>query len=142
MKSFNNYAKKQPPTDPTGFWKVTYTTLSYGGSALTFAYTERPNNQCVFQVYCEPKMSTGDLPSSTYRVFPGIHGLLDDFYKKVDQCRTLLLEKHPSANLEALRKGSFDVWSPDGEGELCVVFGDLEVEEALAFADSLEPYKE
>ena len=134
--------KKQPLTDPSGFWQVTCTTLAYGGSTLTFAYTKRSNDQCVFQVYCEPKLSTGDLPSSTYRVFPGIHGLPDDFYRKVDQCSALLLEKHPAANLKALSKGSFDVWSPDGDGELCVEFGDFEVEEALDFADSLEPYKE
>lgn len=135
-----------PGPDLSGFWETLRVEIGRGYSNQTYARTQRLNSVYVHQVYYIPGPfdlkafgpdSALAAPSSTYSVYCGVDGMADNAFESLETCIKAVLATNPFANRKAMSRGTFNVWSPDGEGSLFVEFKDEDVEAALAFADSL-----
>jgi hypothetical protein len=132
-------------TDETGFWTVKYVYPGRGFSSITVgehvcengvAVSQRFYNPGPFDVVAYGVDSPAAVAKSTYTVYTGIYGLPDEVSKYA--AVALIKEAHPLVDARALKKAEVSIWSPDGEGALFMQFADLEVEEALRFAQSLD----
>lgn len=130
--------------DETDFWTVKHVYPGRGFSSVTIGEHICENGVKVSQRLYNPGSfdaivfwpdSSSAMPKSTYTVYTGIHHLPD----KVSKAHAVRLLKaaHPGVDAKALNTAEVSVWSPDGEGALFMQFADLEVEEALRFAQSL-----
>lgn len=105
--------------------------LPNGISLLQRYYTPGPFDLLVYGPDCE--LAT---PHAEYSVFSGVVGVADNADE--EYVMHLLLLDQPQIDRHALVGARFDVWSPDGEGELWVCFADHQLDEALACARSLK----
>lgn len=134
-----------PVRDASGFWEVISESPGRGMSCRTFAQHVLPNGVAVFQHHYQPGPfdalafgadSSLAQPHSTYEVYTGVHGQPDELTKA--QALALVLAAHPAVDVESLNLGDLSIWSPDGEGAVYWKFSDLQVEDALRFARSLD----
>lgn len=148
-------AVRQPPLgaltpvsvrDESDFWKVVAEYPGRGMSQVTIARHTLPNGVVVSQRYYQPgpydALAFGEAhalaqPASTYTVYTGVHGQPDELSDA--DAIALLRQAHPNLDEAAMAAGSLDIWSPDGEGAVFWKFRDLQVEDALNFARSLDP---
>lgn len=135
-------------TDAEGFWTTTRVHPLAGGATNTYAHNVRPNGVYLLQRYYCPgplhALAYGvedrrSQAAAEYSVYTGVCNLDDEACRDSTSCRTLVLAKNPNADLSAMEAGAWSIWSPDGEGCLYLDFGDLLVEHAIRFADSLSP---
>lgn len=131
--------------DETGFWEVVAEYPGRGMSLVTKARHTCENGVSVGHRFYQPGPydaiafgadSPAAIPKSTYTVYTGVLDAPDDITDET--ARALVLKAHPNVDAAALQAGCADVWSPDGEGALFWKFEDLQVEEALRFAQSLD----
>jgi hypothetical protein len=151
------YAKRvalsRAPRDASGFWIISSVQPGRGMSSVTYAHHDVGTSR-VYQQYYTPgpldalafgPNSVQATPRSTYYVWTGLaFGLPDSYPVNVaawDNPEDWSLEKlHQvvEAAVGPLPKGStVDIWSPDGEGALYLMFDDEGVEDALSFAEHM-----
>lgn len=135
-------------TDESGFWVTDRVKPGRGGSANTFAHHICENGVYVLMRYYTPgpfdALAFGAdsklaQPHAEYSVYCGVLDLDDEAYKDAKDCVARTLAVNPNASKSDMAKGTWSVWSPDGEGALYLDFADLDIEHALAFANSLTP---
>lgn len=135
-------------TDDSEFWITDRVQPGRGGSANTYAHHLCENGVYVLMRFYTPGAfhalaygadSKLAQPHAEYSVYCGIEGLDDEAYKNAKDCTARTLAINPLASKKDMAKGTWSIWSPDGEGALYLDFGDMDVEHALAFAQSLTP---
>lgn len=124
------------PHDESGFWVVDHFKPGRGGSSVTYAhhsFGEVWLNQRFYQPgpfdFYNPKLP--QLAKSTYSVWSGFALDIDD--GDIDSWST---EQLAQAAGPIPACSTLEVWSPDGEGAIYVVFQDEDIEEAIKYAKS------